>query len=103
MAVVKVSGVVSKVFGASSQGLNLVEKFQAANGEEYSRSWSVWFAVAHGIAEGSEVTVFGQLSYKIEDFEGKDGKPGRKVKLDINNAQVDKPVQVAAPVEATPF
>jgi hypothetical protein len=97
MAVVKVSGVVSKVFGASSQGLNLVEKFQAANGEEYSRSWSVWFAVAHGIAEGSEVTVFGQLSYKIEDFEGKDGKPGRKVKLDINNAQVDKPVQVAAP------
>lgn len=97
MAVVKVSGVVSKVFGASSQGLNLVEKFQAANGEEYSRSWSVWFAVAHNIAEGSEVTVFGQLSYKIEDFEGKDGKPGRKVKLDINNAQVDKPVQVAAP------
>jgi len=97
MAVVKVSGVVSKVFGASSQGLNLVEKFQAANGEEYSRSWSVWFAVAHGIAEGTEVTVFGQLSYKIEDFEGKDGKPGRKVKLDINNAQVDKPVQVAAP------
>jgi hypothetical protein len=97
MAVVKVSGVVSKVFGASSQGLNLVEKFQAANGEEYSRSWSVWFAVAHGIAEGSEITVFGQLSYKIEDFEGKDGKPGRKVKLDINNAQVDKPVQVAAP------
>lgn len=100
MAVVKVSGVVSKVFGASSQGLNLVEKFQAANGEEYSRSWSVWFAVAHGIAEGSEVTVFGQLSYKIEDFEGKDGKPGRKVKLDINNAQVDapkQPVQVSAP------
>jgi hypothetical protein len=97
MAVVKVSGVVSKVFGASSQGLNLVEKFQAANGEEYSRSWSVWFAVAHNIAEGSEITVFGQLSYKIEDFEGKDGKPGRKVKLDINNAQVDKPVQVAAP------
>ena len=97
MAVVKVSCVVSKVFGASSQGLNLVEKFQAANGEEYSRSWSVWFAVAHGIAEGTEVTVFGQLSYKIEDFEGKDGKPGRKVKLDINNAQVDKPVQVAAP------
>ena len=97
MAVVKVSGVVSKVFGASSQGLNLVEKFQATNGEEYSRSWSVWFAVAHNIAEGSEITVFGQLSYKIEDFEGKDGRPGRKVKLDINNAQVDKPVQVAAP------
>jgi len=95
MAVVKVTGTVSKVFGASSQGLNLVEKFKAANGEEYSRSWSVWFAVSHGIAEGSEVTVYGQLSYKIEDFEDKQGKPGRKVKLDINNAQVEK----SAPVE----
>lgn len=102
MAVVKVSGVVSKVFGSSSQGLSLTEKFKAANGEEYSRQWSVWFAVAHNIPEGAEVTVFGQLSYKIEDFEGKDGKPGRKVKLDINNAQVDKPA-APAPVEATPF
>ena len=31
------------------------------------------------------------MSYKIEDFEGRDGKPGRKVKLDINNAVVDAP------------
>lgn len=97
MAVVKVTGTVAKVFGSSSQGLSLVEKFKAANGEEYSRSWSVWFAVAHGIAEGSDVTVHGQLSYKIEDFEGKDGKPGRKVKLDINNAQLveSKPATVS--------
>ena len=104
MAVVKVSGTVSKVFGASNQGLNLVEKFKAANGEEYSRSWSVWFAVAHNISEGAEVTVFGQLSYKIEDFEGKDGKPGRKVKLDINNAQIDKSAPAVVAVEASlPF
>ena len=34
MAVVKVSGKVSKVFGASSQGLALTETFKAANGEE---------------------------------------------------------------------
>ena len=78
MAVVKVSGVVSKVFGASSQGLNLVEKFQAANGEEYSRSWSVWFAVAHNIAEGSEITVLVNsvtrlrtLKVKMENLAGK--------------------------------
>lgn len=101
MAVVKVSGKVTKVFGSSSQGLSLSESFKGVNGEDYSRTWSVWFAVAHNIAEGSDVTVFGQLSYKIEDYEGRDGKPGRKVKLDINNAQVDKP---AAPVqEALPF
>ena len=31
MAVVKVSGKVSKVFGASSQGLALTETFKAAN------------------------------------------------------------------------
>ena len=33
MAVVKVLGKVSKVFGASSQGLALTETFKAANGE----------------------------------------------------------------------
>ena len=58
MAVVKVSGKVTKVFGSSSQGLALTEKFKAANGEEYSMQWSVWFAFAHNIPEGSDVTVF---------------------------------------------
>jgi hypothetical protein len=48
----------------------------------------------------SEVVVFGQLSAKIEDFEDKTGKPGRKVKLDINNAQVDVPA-VVPPVLAS--
>ena len=100
MAAVKVTGVVSKVFGSSSQGLALVEKFKGQSGDEYSRTWSVWFAVAHGVAEGAEVSVTGLLSYKIEDFEGRDGKPGRKVKLDINNAQLleqPKPQESAAP------
>ena len=49
--------------------------------------------------EGAEITVHGSLSYKIEDFEGRDGKPGRKVKLDINNAVVDTPKVV----EPAPF
>jgi len=40
--------------------------------------------------------VFGQLSTKIEDYEDRNGKPSRKVKLDINNAQVDKPVAPVA-------
>jgi len=88
MAVVKVEGTVTKVFGSSNQGLSLVEKFKGLNGEEYSRTWSCWFAVAHNLAEGAEVTITGSLSYKIEDFQDKTGKPGRKVKLDINNAQV---------------
>jgi hypothetical protein len=101
MAVVKVSGKVSKVFGASNQGLNLVESYKSATGEDYTRSYTVWFANAHGIAEGSEVTVFGQLSTKIEDYEDRNGQPARKVKLDVNNAQVDAPV---APVAtSTPF
>ena len=100
MAVVKVTGKVSKIFGASGQGLSLVESYKATNGEDYTRTWTVWFAVAHNIAAEQEVTVFGQLSTKIEDFEGRDGKPGRKVKLDINNAQVDAPV---APPANTPF
>jgi hypothetical protein len=97
MAVVKVTGKVSKVFGASSQGLSLVESYKSATGEDYTRTWTVWFAVSHNLPEESEVTIFGQLSAKIEDFEDKTGKPGRKVKLDVNNAQVDKPAVVSAP------
>jgi len=100
MAVVKVSGKVSKVFGASSQGLSLVESYKSATGEDYTRTWTVWFAVAHNVPVDAEVTVYGQLSTKIEDFEDKTGKPGRKVKLDINNAQIDVPV---APVMSAPF
>lgn len=100
MAVVKVTGVVSKVFGASLQGLNLKEEFVGQTGEKFSRSWSVWFATAHNITEGAEVTVFGQLSYKIEEYVGSNGQPGKKVAIAINNAQVDKPV---APVSSAPF
>jgi hypothetical protein len=100
MAVVKVSGKVSKVFGASNQGLSLVESYKCATGEDYTRTYTVWFAVAHGVAEGSDVTVYGQLSTKIEDYEDRNGQPARKVKLDINNAQIDKP---APPVTNAPF
>jgi hypothetical protein len=101
MAVVKVTGKVSKVFGASNQGLSLVESYKSATGEDYTRTWTVWFAVAHDIALESEVTVFGQLSTKIEDYEDRNGQPARRVKLDINNAQVDKPV--VQPVLSAPF
>jgi hypothetical protein len=100
MAVVKVSGKVSKVFGASNQGLSLVESYKSATGEDYTRTYTVWFAVAHNVPEGAEVTVYGQLSTKIEDYEDRNGQPARKVKLDINNAQIDKPVP---PVSNAPF
>ena len=100
MAVVKVTGVVSKVFGASLQGLNLKEEFVGQTGEKFSRSWSVWFATAHNITEGAEVTVFGQLSYKIEEYVGSNGQPGRKVAIAINNAQVDT---VVPAVSSAPF
>jgi hypothetical protein len=87
MAQVKVTGKVNKVFGANNQGLSLVESYKSATGEDYTRTYTVWYAVAHNIELESEITVVGQLSAKIEDFEDKTGKPGRKVKLDINNAQ----------------
>ena len=100
MAVVKVSGKVSKVFGASNQGLSLVESYKSATGEDYTRTYTVWFAVAHNVPEGADVTVFGQLSTKIEDYEDRNGQAARKVKLDINNAQIDAPVP---PVSNAPF
>lgn len=94
MAVIKVSGKVSKVFGASNQGLSLVESYKSATGEDYTRVYTVWFAVAHNVPVDAEVTVYGQLSTKIEDYQDRNGQPARKVKLDINNAQIDKPVAV---------
>jgi hypothetical protein len=100
MAVVKVSGKVSKVFGASSQGLSLVESYKSATGEDYTRTWTAWFAVSHNLQLDAEVTVFGQLSTKIEDYEDRNGQPARRVKLDINNAQVEAP---KAPVVSAPF
>jgi len=102
MAVVKVTGKVSKVFGASGQGLSLIESYKAASGEDYNRTWTIWFAVSHNLVADQVVTVYGQLSTKIEDYEDRNGQPARKVKLDINNAQVDAPqVAVVAPPVVT--
>ena len=95
MAQVKVSGKVNKVFGANSQGLSLVESYKAASGEDYTRTWSVWFAVAHNVALDSEITVTGLLSAKIEKYENKAGQIAEKIKLDVNNAvlvEAPKPV-----------
>lgn len=103
MAQVKVAGKVNKVFGANNQGLSLVESYKSATGEDYTRTWSVWFAVAHNVEVETEITVTGQLSVKIEDFEDKTGKPGRKVKLDVNNAVIaeSKSAPVAPVVAST--
>jgi hypothetical protein len=111
MAQVKVVGKVNKVFGGSSQGLELVESYQGQNGEEYSRSWTVWFAVAHNLTVGQEITVTGLFSNKIEDWvdgEGKPvldktGKPGRSIRLAINNAVVAESKPVVIVKEDLPF
>jgi hypothetical protein len=101
MAVVKVSGKVSKVFGANSQGLSLVESYKSATGEDYTRIWSAWFAVAHNVPVDAEITVVGQLSTKIEEYQDRNGNPAKKVKLDINNAQLD--AGSPAPLVSAPF
>jgi hypothetical protein len=101
MATVKVTGKVSKVFGASAQGLSLVESYKSATGEDYTRIWTAWFAVAHNLDVDAEVTLVGQLSTKIEEYQDRNGNPARKVKLDINNAQLD--AVKAAPAVSAPF
>ena len=108
MAQVKVVGKVVKVFGASGQGLELVESYKGQTGEDYTRTWTVWFAVSHGQTVDSEITVTGLFSNKIEawvDGAGqpvldRTGKPGQSIKLAINNAvlvEVPKPVETSAP------
>jgi hypothetical protein len=96
MAQVKVVGKVVKTFGASNQGLELLETYKGQTGEDYSRTWTVWFAIGHNLTSGQEITVTGQLSAKIEkwvDLQGnpvndKTGNPGQSIKLSINNAVV---------------
>jgi len=108
MAQVKVKGKVVKVFGASNQGLDLLESYKGQTGEDYSRTWTVWFTLAHGQALDSEITLMGQFSNKIEawvDLAGnpvmdRTGKPGQSIKLTINNAVL---VEVPKPVENAPF
>ena len=108
MAQVKVVGKVIKVFGASGQGLELVESYKGQTGEDYNRTWTVWFTVAHGQTVDSEITVTGLFSNKIEawvDAAGqpvmdRTGKPGQSIKLAINNAvlvEAPKPVETSAP------
>jgi hypothetical protein len=106
MAQVKVVGKVVKTFGASNQGLELLETYKGQTGEDYSRTWTVWFAVGHNLTSGQEITVTGLFSNKIEpwvDVEGnpvmdRTGKPGQSIKLSINNAVVAGEVK---PVVAT--
>ena len=109
MAQVKVVGKVVKTFGASGQGLELLETYKGQTGEDYSRTWTVWFAVAHNLAaSGADITITGLFSNKIEawvDVDGnpvmdKTGKPGQSIKLSINNAvlfEVPKPVETNVP------
>ena len=109
MAQVKVVGKVVKTFGASGQGLELLETYKGQTGEDYSRTWTVWFAVAHNLAaSGADVTITGLFSNKIEawvDANGqpvmdRSGKPGQSIKYAINNAvlvQAPKPVETNAP------
>ena len=108
MAQVKVVGKVTKVFGASGQGLDLLETYKGQTGEDYTRTWTVWFTVAHGQIVDSEMTVTGLFSNKIEawiDAAGnpvmdRTGKPGQSIKLSINNAvlvEAPKPVETNVP------
>ena len=89
MAEVRVSGTIVKIFGASNQGLLLQERYTVANSQEYSRSWNVWFNGGHGLSENSTVTVSGQLAVKIEDYDDRDGNKRRRIRLDINNANLE--------------
>ena len=108
MAQVKVEGRVVKVFGASGQGLELLESYKGQTGEDYTRTWTVWFAVAHNITAEANVAITGLMSSKIEawvDVNGqpvmdRSGKPGQSIKYAINNAvlvQARKPVETSAP------
>jgi hypothetical protein len=97
MAIVSLRDVqVSRVF-YEGRGAEVIERYktQAGNGE---KRYTVWFDEAHGLAEGSVITVDGLLGVKLEEYTNDQGEPKQKVSIFLNKPQVKK-VDSPVPVE----
>jgi hypothetical protein len=69
----------------SDKGFTLETTFKTRSGEEKKERWTVW---GKQPAVGSVVTVRGDISVKLEEFEGENGMV-RYARAHINNPQVE--------------
>jgi hypothetical protein len=93
MAKITVTGAVGRVF-YQNKGIEVVESYKAQNGDIKTRKFTAWFDAPQNLTEGQTGTFSGNLSATIDEWTNQDGspkldssgKPGRSVKLQINNA-----------------
>lgn len=71
-----------------SYGFKLLETKKLRNGDTAKNFFTVW--CKEEVKEGDIVTVEGELSVKIEEFQGRDGKPRQVAAVHVNNALVMK-------------
>lgn len=67
-------------------GFKLVEVKKLRNGDTAKNYYTIW--TKEQVKEGDIVTVEGELSVKLEEFTGKDGKPRNAAAVHVNNALV---------------
>lgn len=89
------NALVERVFW-EGKGLAVSEKF-TVQGTERNRRWSIFFDEAHGLQEGTVISVQGMFSDKPETFTKKDGSVGVSSNLTINKPKVT--VEQAGPAE----
>jgi hypothetical protein len=92
MALITIGGEVNSI-GWEGKRVSVWENIHA-NGKDYSRLWTAWFAesVAHELQEQDFAEITGELSTKIGEYTNKQGEKKVVVEHHLQNAQIRKVV-----------
>jgi len=94
MASISIKGTAERIF-FNGCGVDVTEKSTSQSGEIITRRYTAWFNEPVTFPEGTTGKFSGLMSLKIEDWTDKDGepkldmsgKPGRSIKVSINNCK----------------
>ena len=86
MPVIKVAGEVH-LLGWEGKRVSFWENVHA-NGKDYSRLWTAWFASAQEVQEQDFVEISGELSTKIGEYTNKQGEKKTVVEHHLQNAVI---------------
>jgi hypothetical protein len=95
MAHVKVQGTVDKPLG--DKGFILLETIKLNDGRTFDKKWKVWITPIPEFS--ATVEAVGEISVKINEYQGFDGTTKHAADLNINNpvVKVLAPATVASP------
>jgi len=95
MAHVKVTGTADKPLG--DKGFILLETIKLNDGRTFDKKWKVWITPIPAFS--SIVEAIGELSVKVNEYQGHDGETKHAADLNINNpvVTVTAPATVASP------